>query len=772
MDRSGRSLLWRLAVLVGCISAALIFFASLEWDERFATDVTVLLPDADVDDHTARLLAQVREHEERLILGALVPPENGWDERREAAANALLLHLCDSGLFAQVAEGPGPRDPDALTESIYTGRLDFLLPQWAESVGVSVTEPNAERWAHATVASLEAFLVRPEASAFSEVIPSDPFPLAAYMADAAEEVITPDESGPVLFWAVQNESPFTPGGQQPVLAAFEGAEEAALEVVSESSLRFASVAAFAVESENRIRREITRLNAFGLFLVALVAFVFLRQRTAMLHLVAIAALSVTGGLSAILLFFPVVHILSLVVGGLLVGVAVDYGIHILLHQSNVAGAGFAETLREVRKPLLASALSTAAGFAALTFADLLLLRQIGIFVAGGLLSAWAASWIYFPLWKKPPEVARFAAPPVRGSVQPLLLAVAAVLLLLPLLGWLRLEWKDDLRELQPPMPEQWEADEAVRQLFSQGGAYTGWLSPGDNPLEARALLARFTAQWEEAGGDRADLVSLAPLVAQPEKRDAVRATFAGMSDFEEVLKERLAESGFEADEFAPFFVELEKWLSDANPSYEYRIGSVEAALDGPSGILLREGDDTWWFFVSAPVDAIPDAWEAPADVVAVTQLETLNELFAEYRRAAWRISGVAFLVIAGGVLLAYGPGAGAIGLLLPALAWAWGMGAVAGLFSPLNLFHLLGGFLGFCVALDYGLFFRHARASGRGLPLSIRLSAATTLSAFGVLAFSTIPAVAALGTSVFAVVLGGLFLVEVSSRFPSKQRQK
>jgi predicted exporter len=131
---------------------------------------------------------------------------------------------------------------------------------------------------------------------------------------------------------------------------------------------------------------------------------------------------------------------------------------------------------------------------------------------------------------------------------------------------------------------------------------------------------------------------------------------------------------------------------------------------------------------------------------------------------------VALLVIAAGVLIACGPAAGAVSLLLPALAWAWGMGILAALFSPLNLFHLLGGFLGFCVALDYGLFFHHARATGRGLPLSIRVSAATTLSAFGVLAFGSIPAVAALGSSVFAVVLGGLIMVEMAAFFPSKNR--
>jgi predicted exporter len=747
------------------------FFARTDWGDRFATDVSTLLPEGETDDRATRFLGQIREREQRLILAALLPPPAGWAENREAAAVAALEALRKTGLFEQVSAGAGPSDPDALARTIYEARLDFLLPLWAEAHGLSVDEPDAEIWAEAIIASLDDFLVQPEAAALGELIPRDPFPLSAFMAEAAPASFAEENAdGPFLFWARQTVSPFARAGQQPILQAFAEAEAAATVVVSGATMRHAAVAGIAIESERRIRQEITWLNGAGILLVGLVAFLFLRRRLLLLHLLAVAAVSLAGGLATVLLFFPVVHVLSLVVGGLLVGVAVDYGIHILLHRPSNPEDGFALTLREVRKPLLASALSTAAGFTALTFADLILIQQIGAFVAGGLVMAMLGCFLWFPLWRRPIEISRLTPPPGAPAHRPpFLLPAAFALLLIPLLGWFNLAWRDDLRELQPPLTSLLEQDAQVRHLFAQGEQQAAWLVHGPSPREARGALEAFETAWEGAGGERNELLSLAPWIAPPSKSLATREIFAGMEDFEETLTRHLEEAGYEADGFSPFFSDLRAWLYSPS-QYASAIANAAATLDGPSALLLRQTEDGWWFVVSAPAGKVPAGWEAPDGSIATDQLETLNALFSQYRQTAWRLSGVALLVIAAAVLAAYGWANGGLSLLLPAVAWAWGMGLLAGIASPLNLFHLLGGFLGFCVALDYGLFFRHARRSGRGLPVSIRLSAATILSAFGVLALSSIPAVAGLGASVFLVVLGGFFLVELASRLPRKTK--
>lgn len=772
MEKRGLAKLWRLGILGIYLAVVGGLFLSIDWKERFATDVSVLLPDTEVEDEAANLLGQLREREEKMILGVLSPPDGGWEGKREEAAQWLLRGLEASGQFSQIGEGAGPSDPEALAAAVYAGRLDLLLPMWAIQAGLSAEEPEPKSWARAIVESLEDFLSRPEATALGGLLAADPFPLAAYMADVApvEMEGAEDADGPVLWWARQKASPLREEGQEPVFAALREAEKAVLELVPGASLRWAGVAKFAAASEKRMRTEITWLNVGGIFMVGLVAFFFLRRRAMFLHLGAVAALALVGGLTAAVWVFPVVHVLSLVVGGLLVGVAVDYGIHILLHRTE--RGGFAETLREVRKPLCVSALSTAGGFAALAFADLLLMRQIGVFVAGGLLSALAGCWLYFPLWRRPDLLPVTERTGETLGAPVWLKVLAGLVLVVPLAGWWKMAWRDDVRDLQPPMPELWAEDAWVRAEFFQEGNLVSWLCRGETVAEARRTLTRFEETWKERGGEPAAVFSLAPWIADPEESRELREGLREMERFPEKLAATMQENGLEAEAFRPFFAEWGKWVREEESQYAERVKGVAAELDGPAGMLLSGGDGGWWFLASAPADAVPVGWVAPTGVVSTDQLEDLNDLFAQYRRSAWQLSGVALAVIVGCVVLVYGPVAGAMGLLLPTLAWAWGMGGLFAVFSPLNLFHLLGGFLGFCVALDYGLFLRLATETGKRVPLSIRVSGATTLAAFGVLSCSTIPAVRGLGSSVFAVVLGGVLLVEMYSLWRKGGRGK
>jgi predicted exporter len=82
--------------------------------------------------------------------------------------------------------------------------------------------------------------------------------------------------------------------------------------------------------------------------------------------------------------------------------------------------------------------------------------------------------------------------------------------------------------------------------------------------------------------------------------------------------------------------------------------------------------------------------------------------------------------------------------------------------QPLNLFHLLGAFLALCLSLDYAIFTGDRAARGEsGPPPSVRLSALNTTAAFGILAFSRIPVVAALGITVTLIVVLALVMVEL-----------
>ena len=93
--------------------------------------------------------------------------------------------------------------------------------------------------------------------------------------------------------------------------------------------------------------------------------------------------------------------------------------------------------------------------------------------------------------------------------------------------------------------------------------------------------------------------------------------------------------------------------------------------------------------------------------------------------------------------------------------FAFGLLGLAG--QTLNLFHLLGAFLGVCLSHNYAIFTAENAARGDEPPPSIRLSALTTAASFGVLALSSIPVVSALGTMVAAIVVAALVGVELEA---------
>jgi predicted RND superfamily exporter protein len=123
----------------------------------------------------------------------------------------------------------------------------------------------------------------------------------------------------------------------------------------------------------------------GLLVVIALAAALRRTRD-----VVIATLVVVGEVAAVLTLFRLagipLHAYSALVLPVLLGITVDEGVF-LLHRAG-ASAGpdaIAETLRDEGPPIAATALTTAAGFAALAFSDFDGLRDLGL--AGALGSA-------------------------------------------------------------------------------------------------------------------------------------------------------------------------------------------------------------------------------------------------------------------------------------------------------------------------------------------------------------------------------------------------
>ncbi|HLP02236.1 MAG TPA: hypothetical protein VK163_09430, partial [Opitutaceae bacterium] len=517
------------------------------------------------------------------------------------------------------------------------------------------------------------------------------------------------------------------------------------------------------ENRRRIQGEMSSLNLISLAAVLGLAVLCLRRVWQALHLAPVVLGALLGAWVGVTVAFERVHVLVFVVGSLLGGVAIDYGFYLYIQPAARAGELYREKVRRLIKPLLASALTTVLGFSLLLCSELPLIRQLGVFVSCGLIAALATALLWFAQLARPyTDTRAFASARLHGDHPGWRFGARALLLLgaaVALLGPWRLHWRDDIRELES-MPASLRAEaQEVRALFGETPERTVYLTRGESPTAARAAQARFL-DWHARQFGGAPVASLGLAVPTPAEWRAADAARHELAEFEPTLRAALERHGFDADEFAPFFAAWAEWRATPAGELDAAVRRLAAALQGPLALSLAVEPGASWF---VGVAEHPPGAEPPADTatLGLDQLQSFNRLFGRYRASALWLSAIGLGLVGSSVFALYGLRRGMVIFALPAgsCLFAFGMLGMAG--QTLNLFHLLGAFLGVCLSHNYAIFTAENEARGDAPPPSIRLSALTTGASFGVLALSSIPVVAALGTMVALIVMAALVGVEL-----------
>jgi predicted exporter len=759
------------SVLAGAVLLGGAWLLRLDYARKISSDVLDLIPADEQVPELTMVRSLASQAEARTMFFELT----GAHERpatTEAAA-AFVRALQHEPAFDQVMFMGDTAARDALGHALFEQRFSLLFPIWLQErnavyVATGAAEEFSTWLARDTAAALSHFLATPEALAFGELIPADPLLLMPGVVGRLQDslsLVQPAGSATnqaTLVWARLAASPLSEAGQAPAFAAIERATLAVRANQPGFAVASSGVNRFAAASRARIEHEVTWLNALSLSAVLAVAFVFIRRPQRGLHLIPVIALATLGAWVCATAMFDRLHILVFVVGSLLTGVAIDYGFYLFMQPPAEPGEPYAAKVRRLAKPLLASCLTTVAGFALLLFSELPFIRQLGVYVGSGLVCALAAAVVYFSTVRNPYLEARVfsggaaLSPKARRLCRRLL--IAAWLITLP--GLARLQWKDDIRELNIPSPELTRESERISALFGEQTDRTVYLTYGANLAEARGSLDQLESWLRTAGGGHTRTIGLGAVVPTTEQHALAARFVREHSEFTGQLQAALVAAGFEAAEFTPFFEAYSRHAAAARDGdLEAALATLQANLTGPTGLLLHTGRPLSWFVTlasAAPADAPP----ATTHTVNAGQLQTLNRLFSRYRQSALWLSLTGLSIVGAGVLLSYGWRDGLRIFAIPCGACLGLFGLFGWLGHPLNLFHLLGAFLGVCLTHNYSIFTATSAYRGEPPPVSVRLSALTAAASFGVLALSGIPVVRALGSTVALLVLAALLVIE------------
>jgi predicted exporter len=748
-----------------------LWLAHLDYAKKISSDVLDLIP----VDERAPELSLIRQFasqaEARTMLFALTGGDGA--PAPVAAARQFAARLAQDPAFDQALSMSDPAPRDALGGVLFAQRLTLLFPAWLDEHATAYAATGGpaagfSAWlAHDTVAALGRFLTTPEALAFQYLVSADPLLLmpavvARLQRSGLAAPASATEGAPTLVWARLAASPLSEAGQAPAFAAIRRVTAAVRADFPGLAVADTGVNRFAAASRARIEHEVTWLNALSLAAVLAVALAFIPSVHRGLHLIPVVLLAVLGAWVGVTAVFARLHIMVFVIGSLLTGVAIDYGFYLFLQPPARPDEDYWEKVARLAKPLLASCLTTVAGFALLLFSELPLIRQLGVFVGAGLVCALAAAVVYFSTVRPaflPTRTFRGgqALPAawrrgLRGTV------IAAWLVALP--GLALLHWRDDIRELSIPTPDIQREDARLRALFGERPDGTVYLTYGATLTDARASLAKLETWLRTAGHGRTESIGLGVLVPTAEQHARAVRFLREPTDFPAALRTALEQAGFSAAEFAPFFERYARQAGAASAGdLPAAVAALQEKLIGPPGLLLHRGQPLSWFVTlarNAPALPPPEA----THTVSANQLQTLNRLFSRYRTSAMWLSLTGLAIVGAGVILTYGWRDGVRIFAIPCGACLGLFGLLGWIGQPLNLFHLLGAFLGVCLTHNYSIFSATSAYRHEPPPVSVRLSALTAAASFGVLALSSIPVVRALGSTVAMMVLAALLVIE------------
>jgi predicted exporter len=566
-----------------------------------------------------------------------------------------------------------------------------------------------------------------------------------------------------LLMLEQKGSAFSMDAQQALVPLLALAKSDAVAVAPAVQVLAIGVPLYAAAAATQGQHEMHTIGAgslVGIVLLTLLAFSAIRPRLLVTLSIAIGILA---AISACALLFPRVHLITLVFGASLVGVAENYGTN---YFSNRLGRDPSERwvmVREQAPVMWLAMLTTAIGYALLALTPFPGLRQIAVFSAVGLLAAFVTVLWWFPyLDRGTMDITRFARWigtrralwPAWGRNRFSLIFAVAVLAVMAA-GAFRVQVNDDIRLLQNSPPDLIEQQIRVGKLLELPNPGQFYLVQGKTPdavlAQEEALKLRLDALRSSGGLSGYQALSDWVPSANQQSVDAVSIQRvvngpAGVKALALALMGEPASPSAAPVAIAP--LSLEAWLRSP-VSEPFRAQWLGPFADGYASVVLLRGVDS--------ADKLARAQNLASTVDGVRWVDTVGEVSSVMARYRYRMGGViavSYLLVF--LALSWRFGRRAWRALAPtALASGVTLALLALLGQPLQLFNVLALLLILGMGVDYGIFLLEQPGRDAFRPfLSVTLAAASTLLAFGLLALSTTPALRAFGlTMLFGIGL-------------------
>ncbi|MEN8617979.1 MMPL family transporter [Shewanella baltica] len=798
---------WRLVVwLLLMLSASLWTLQLWQNGARVQSDILAMLPHLQQDKLTERALNQVEATLADQVYIALVAK----DETTAIAAAKLLMQKLAADLVARGKQGALT---DIRSADMQLGEVlgQFYFPHRFKLL----TAPQAEALASQNIESLleaaTAQLYNAFSYANSNLLAQDPlllFPanlltLAPSSKVRASQGILLANQGDNVAAVVMTkgrESAFNPNAQLAQMMALTVALDAVEKDYPDITVLKAGALFHAIAATQTAKSEISILGLASL--LGVIALVWLAFRSVMPLLLAIVTIS-SGLLLAVtftLSVFGELHLLTLVFGTSLIGIAIDYSFHFYCERLSDTERSAKATVAYIFPTVTLAFITSALAYVGIGLAPFPGMQQVAIFCAAGLLGAYLTLILAYPLLagsrlpagSRPLALAgTYLACLIQLSKRfttPLGMGMFALVILVWCLGGVtKLTVDDDIRHLQQSPASVTEPENQLRQLLSGGTDNQFLLVRAPNEEALLQQLERVSPMLNAAIANQelGNYVSLSRYLPSHQKQDTAYRLLGEIyqTQLEQVLTSlgldenlkpelQAAYLAAKTDYITPatfFTLEAGKqlaplWLAPNEANSPVSNGALNddgASAEHGADHGADQGADYGAIVLLGgiqQIDTLKARFAHDESVQLIDKVADISAVMGHYRLLTLKLLalalGIALLLFS----LNFGFKKAAVVVAVPALAALLTLATLGLTGSPLSLFHALALILVFGIGIDYSLFFASAQNHGKAVMMAVFMSACSTLLAFGLLAFSQTQAIHYFGLTL-SLGIGFTFLL-------------
>lgn len=754
-----KALLWfALAVLLASYAALLLRNGALNID----SNVLSLLPATEADPAVEQAFSNFSEQSTRSMVFLVVSADK---TRAVAATDELGASLQALPGIAQVQwRNAATAQQDAAR--FYFDQRHHLLSR-ADAALLRAGDYQAFSDNSLSLA------LAPFAGELISLLPTDPF-LLSYRAGSAGAVasggkLLPDngylianEEGKyhVLLRAELAQSPFNQELQQQLTSMLAVLEQRWLEgAESIQLLRMGAVfhAAYAYETASR---EIGLIGGCSFLLIVVLLVASFRSGWPVVMVTVALGFGIACGFIAVRLWFGEVHLLTLVFGSSLIGVAEDYAFHYFVIDDENSGE---KRMARIFPPITTGLLSSVLGYAVLLLTPFPGLQQMAVFCICGLTGAWLTVIWLFPFIRLHNQnsqgmlrLCRLLLARLSGrTARRVFYATLPILVGTPLYLYLQGSTVDDVRSFQAQNAGLLAQQQAMEQVLAIPSSNQFYLVRGENEEELLANVETVQRQLDALVEQQVidSYLSISDTLPSRARQDENHALLARLYD--SAAADELVEAGvlspeqlnaaraaFEQD--VQTYLLPEQWLASL-PGREYaylwlRGDASDEAAPAHAALVALNG-------INTPEQLRDIEVNGELKGVFIDKVSTINQLLAVYRQNLSILICVAFAVIFALLWWRYDFRKAAFIASAPVIAIAASIAGMALLGEPFSLFSILSLFIIIGLGMDFGIFFAEEDELDPATLLAVLMSGLTTIFSFGMLSLSATAVIHSFGLS-------------------------